>query len=202
MPRTNRQYKRGEPHRDATLFIIACEGAVREKEYFEHLGTYTTRIRVKVLENKDKNSAPKWVLESGAKYAEEIGLTETDQLWFVMDIDRWPEAQLRAVYEACQAGKNWNIALSNPCFEVWLYMHVDDIRNSKSTSCNELKAALPNKIKNGYSKETFIPLIRKAHKQAQALDTDPKHFIPEKMRTKLYLLSAEVFEILGPNSLL
>lgn len=34
----NRGYKRGEPFRDARLFLIACEGAVREKEYFERLG--------------------------------------------------------------------------------------------------------------------------------------------------------------------
>jgi len=114
MPRKNRGYKRGEPHRDATLFVIACEGAVREREYFEHLARYSSHIRVKVLENKDNNSAPKWLLDSAARFAGEIQLINDDQLWFVMDVDRWPDAQLRAIHLACGERSNWFMAVSNP----------------------------------------------------------------------------------------
>jgi hypothetical protein len=200
MPRKDRGYKRGEPHRDATLFIIACEGAVREKEYFEHLGEYTTKIRVRVLENTNGNSAPKWVLDSAARYVDEYKLDDTDQLWFVMDIDRWEDAHIRNIFAACMQNKNWGIALSNPCFEVWLFMHLDDIENSKSNSCNDLKTELPTKIQGGYDRKKFIPMIRKAHERALASDKDPKHFLPNKMRTKLHLLTAEIFKLLGQNS--
>jgi hypothetical protein len=200
MPRKNRGYKRGEPHRDATLFVIACEGAVREKEYFEHLGKYTSRIRVRVLENTHGNSAPKWVMDSAARYEEEIGIRDQDQLWFVIDVDRWPVQQIRSIHEECEKRSNWGIALSNPCFEVWLYLHVDDIRDSKSTTCNELKGELPEKIQGGYNKEKFIPLIRKAHERALELDNNPKHFMPEPMRTKMHLLTIEILNILGANS--
>lgn len=200
MPRKNRGYKRGEPHRDATLFVIACEGAVREREYFEHLGEYSSRIRVKVLENINGNSAPKWVLDSAARYIDETGLNDGDQLWFVMDTDRWPDAQLRAIHKECEKKTSWFIALSNPCFEVWLFLHIDDIQNSTSTNCNELKTELGNKIPGGYNKKTFIPRIRQAHDRSLALDTNPDHFIPEDMRTKMHLLSAEVFKFVGANS--
>jgi hypothetical protein len=41
MNRKNRGYKRGEPFRDAIQFVIACEGAARERQYFEHIATDT-----------------------------------------------------------------------------------------------------------------------------------------------------------------
>lgn len=199
MPRKNRGYKRGEPYRDATLFVIACEGAVREKEYFEHLGEYTSRIRVKVLENTGGNSAPKWVLDSAARYISETGLSAADQLWFVMDVDRWPDDQLRTIHEACEKSSNWFLALSNPCFEVWLYLHIDDIQNSTSQSCKDLKGELPNKIKGGYNKETFVPLIRQAYNRSRALDNNA-HFMPESMRTKMHLLAGAMFTVIGDNA--
>ncbi len=200
MPRKNRGYKRGEPHRDATLFVIACEGVVREREYFEHLAKYSSHIRVKVLENKDNNSAPKWLLDSAARFAGEIQLINDDQLWFVMDVDQWPDAQLRAIHLACEQKSNWFMAVSNPCFEVWLYMHVDDIQNSIANDCRELKAELPYKMKGGYHVVRFIPLIRDAHTRSLALDNNPGHFIPENMRTKMHLITTELLRIVGVNS--
>lgn len=200
MPRKNRAYKRGEPYRDASLFVIACEGAVREKEYFSHLGELTSRIRVKVLDNKDGNSAPRWVLDAAARYVDEFRLEDSDQLWFVMDVDHWPESQLRAIHDECGIRPNWFMALSNPCFEVWLYLHVDDIKNCDAKTCQELKSALAEKVPGGYSKRKFIPLIRDAHNRSEALDQGDTHFVPGSMKTKLYLLTSQIFKIVGSNS--
>ena len=200
MPRKNRGYKRGEPHRDAILFVIACEGAVREREYFEYLGTHSSQIKITVLENKDGNSAPKWVLDSAARHVAEKELKEGDQLWFVMDVDRWPEDQLRAIHEECEKRTNWHMALSNPCFEVWLYMHIDDILNSTSTNARELKNELSSKVKGGYNKKVFIPAIRDAHRRSLALDDNAEHFIPEFMRTKMHFLTTELFKLIGSNA--
>jgi len=200
MPRKNRGYKRGEPFRDSILFVIACEGAVREKQYFQHLAKYSSQIRVKVLENKDNNSAPRWLLDSAARYVEEMPLMKDDQLWFVMDVDRWPDEHLHSINQACENQRSWFLAISNPCFEVWLYMHVDDIANSTSNNCSELKAELPTKIQGGYNVVKFVPLLRQAYNRSLALENNPGHFIPEKMRTKMHLLTAELLKIVGLNS--
>ncbi len=199
MPRKNRGYKRGEPFRDAILFVIACEGAVREKEYFELLATRSSQIKITVLENKGGNSAPKWVLDSAANFVEQKELRDDDQLWFVMDVDLWPADQLRTIHEECEKRNNWHMALSNPCFEVWLYMHFDDIQNSTSTSARELKAEINSKVRGGYNKKVFIPAIREAHRRSLALDA-VNHFMPEFMRTKLHLLTTEIFTIIGNNT--
>lgn len=199
MQRPNRGYKRGEPFRDSALFVIACEGAVREKEYFEHLATLSTRIRIKVLQRDEPTrSAPKWVIDSAARYEDEVGLAQDDQLWIVMDVDRWKEEQLREIALTCKDTKNWYLALSNPCFEVWLYLHVDDIGTSKSTTCQELKEELNGKVKGGYNKAEFIKSIDRAHERALTLDPNPHlHFLPSQMRTKMHLLTTELFKIVG-----
>jgi hypothetical protein len=201
MQRKNRGYKRGEPFRDSTLFVLACEGAVREREYFELLGEKSSRIRFKVLRQDGKHrSAPKWVLDCAAKYSTEIGLLNDDQLWIIMDTDRWPDEQLHGIHSACEGTENWYLALSNPCFEVWLYMHIDEIQTSTSISCGDLKKELASKSKGGYNKHEYVDKIRIAHERAMASDKDPDHFIPSTMSTKIYRLTAEIFRIIGSNS--
>lgn len=202
MQRPNRGYKRGEPFRDATLFVIASEGAVREKEYFEELAKLSSRVRIKVLEREEPTkSAPKWIIDSAAKYKEDVGLAQDDQLWIVIDVDRWKEDQLREISITCRATSNWNLALSNPCFEVWLYLHVEDIRNSTSTRCQELKTELNTKLKGGYNKVEFVRKLKAAHDRSISLDPQPHlHFMPEAMRSKMHLLTTELFKIVGSKS--
>lgn len=127
MSRKNRGYKRGEPHRDARLFVIVCEGNKREKEYFTKLAEGHRRVKVRLLPPTDDDSgksAPKYVIERATAYVEEYGLHEEDQLWLVMDIDGWDENLLRSIGKECEEKSGWNIALSNPCFEVWLHLHL------------------------------------------------------------------------------
>ncbi len=70
--RKNRGYKRpGGQHRDARLFAIVCEGADRERRYFEMLaGNGTRRLKVRVISptEGDKNSAPKWAINTSKVY--------------------------------------------------------------------------------------------------------------------------------------
>ena len=93
-------YKRGEPFRDAQLFVRACEGAKREKDYFEALVEGNQKAIVRLLTpdgDKDGQSAPKWVLDRATAYEEEFGLGAHDQLWLVMDTDRWEAEELRKI---------------------------------------------------------------------------------------------------------
>jgi len=194
MPRKNRPYKRGEPHRDARLFVIACEGK-REKAYFEALVKEALRVKVKVLapvDEEDGKSAPNWVFQRAMAYTEEYGLQEDDQLWLVMDVDRWGEDNLRNIAKECQDRKSWNIALSNPCFELWLILHVASIENVTSSSCQEMKAEMHQKIPGGYKTEYFLEHLETAVQRAQALDSAPGFPLPKEMQTKVYQLILEI----------
>jgi len=48
MPRKNREYKKGAPHRDYRKFIIVAEG-MREDDYFNYFNKLTPRVEVKIV---------------------------------------------------------------------------------------------------------------------------------------------------------
>ena len=41
-----REYKKKAPFRDATLFVIVCEGQKRESDYFDFFDRLSSRIKV------------------------------------------------------------------------------------------------------------------------------------------------------------
>ncbi len=197
MPKQNRIYKRGEPHRDPRFFIIICEGAIREKEYFEFFQKFSQRIKIMVLPPENNASAPNHSLKRAQEYEKAIGLRDNDSLWIVSDVDRWEQRALGKVAKECDRRNNWQLAISNPCFEVWLFMHFQDIRETQGDSPKEFKQALDRLLLGGYKVEVFAPLIEEAIRRAKASDTNPDHFIPNLPGTKLYQLAEQMLEYLG-----
>jgi hypothetical protein len=199
MPRINRGYKRGEPFRDARLFVIACEGAKREKEYFEALAPEHQRVKIQVLapvKEEDGKSAPKWVIDRAAQYVEAYGLAEDDQLWLVMDTDNWEEKDLRSIMLQCQETPSWFIALSNPCFEVWLYFHIEVLPKLPIMNCQAIKNNIHKKVDGGYKVEVFIKEITEAMERASKQDAHPDYDWPDVMGTKVYRLAKAILEFL------
>jgi hypothetical protein len=196
----NREYKKGGPFRDASLFIIACEGAKREANYFKLFNEKSTRIRVVVREGSNSGedpgkSAPNWLLDWAICKVEEFGLGENDSLWFVSDVDRWTQKSLRILNEECKKNKNWYIVLSNPCFEVWLFLHISDISKSTSCTCKELKNEIHKLTRGNTHVETLIKNIDIAVIRAKKADHDPSHYLPSQKITKVYILAEKLIEI-------
>ncbi|MCK5230903.1 MAG: RloB domain-containing protein, partial [Desulfobulbaceae bacterium] len=129
-----------EPHRDARLFIIATEGRKTEKQYFSIFGN--KKCQVHVITNEDNKSAPTYILAQLKEFKKEFQIKEDDELWLMVDVDRWGNKHLAAV--AAQAGHNkFNLAVSNPCFEVWLYLHHGEM-DHQPIEANSMKQRLRN----------------------------------------------------------
>ena len=206
-----RGYKREIPltlDRDYKLFAIACEGSKREPDYFNVFQYISTKIKVDVIEsvvsdeemgNKHENkSAPLWVLDRAITYIKKEGLSDEDDLWFVLDKDRWSEEQLRLIAQYCKDYPNWHIVISNPCFEVWLYFHKKaDISISTSNTCSDFKYEISTLERGGYHPYKFIPSFENAIANAKAGDTDKDHFLPRNKETKVYQLGEALMEIIG-----
>ena len=206
--RKNRGYKRGEPHRDARLFVIACEGSERERRYFEALaGEGSRRLKVRILSPEDnengdsrQRSAPKWVLDRVVKYLNEnaVNVAKGDRVWLVLDTDRWGKT-LHGLSKECET-RGWGLALSNPCFEVWLILHVADIQNVAANSCQEFKREIPVKFQGGYNVQVFTQrnFVVKAIESAAAIDLADGPF-PEDKTTKVYQVVRDLMGMLGGN---
>lgn len=111
--------------RDARLFVIAVEGEREEPWYFDGLVTcgylQTGRIRLVVLPPADGLSAPEHVAARLAAFEAAYALMPADPRWLVVDVDRHHNLQ-SVLNEAHRQG--WQFAVSNPCFEVWLQLHL------------------------------------------------------------------------------
>jgi len=209
-----RGYKRDTPEhlvRDYKLFAIACEGGKREPEYFGLFQSMSAKIKVDIIgdlvseevmtRKHETKSAPMWVLDRAIKYIEREGLSDEDQLWFVIDTDAWKEDQLRELYNHCREKPNWHIVLSNPCFEVWLYFHKKkDISVSASNSCGDFKNEISGFEKGGYHPHKFIPHLHQAIAHAKDADSDKVHFLPKPKETKVYELGAALIEVIGKSA--
>lgn len=189
--------------RDYSLFAIACEGTEREPEYFRPFDGIN-RIKVDIIESKigQRDSAPKKVLERAQSYIDEIGLSEkdNDSLWFVIDVDKWPRSQIEELAGYCNQYKNWNIVISNPCFEIWLLYHkMGTLTNLDCSTASKTKQALHNLEKGGYFYLNYLPLIETAVTNAKNNDTNPKYYLANSKETKVYLLGAALLNRIGKS---
>ena len=191
MPRKNRGYKKGEAYRDARMIVIACEG-MREKEYFKTLIGKSQRLNVEILAPEGEQeglSHPNQVKARAEMFVEKYGLKgEDDSVWLVMDVDRWAKHLLHEIIKTCQNREKWNITISNPCFEVWLYFHIDEIENLNTVICKEIKNLLHQKTITGYNVEVFVKKAFEAAEKARLGDIEQSNDFPNLKTSKIYQL--------------
>jgi hypothetical protein len=181
---------RQHDRRDARLFVIATEGAVTEKKYFEMFGN--SRIKVKVLETgSDNKSAPKYVFDRLNLFKEQFDLDRDDMLWLVLDVDRWnKDGELSQICSEAKQ-KGYHLAVSNPCFEVWLCLHFGDLDPDDKT-CKQFKSSL-GKILGSLNSSTldlspYEPHFVAAVARAKILHPDPQQNWPPTLGTHVYRL--------------
>lgn len=138
------------------LFVIVSEGTNTEKIYFDDLAADKRynhpSVHVETIQASD--SSPRHVLDSLSEYKNGYELGEHDDLWLVIDHDRWKVPMLsRVTQEARQKG--FYVADSNPAFELWLLFH---LRSLDDYTCVELTALEENK-KTGTRTRLELELI-------------------------------------------
>lgn len=205
-----RPLTRKSGYRDAKLIVIACEGNRTEKKYFEDLASSdefrNPRVRVEVLDRISTSSSPSHVLALLDQCKRHYGLhpKDGDQLWLVFDIDRWTTKMVNDVIKQSR-DKRYHVAESNPCFEVWLLMHVKSLSeynekqmralttNSKVKNRNRLETELKTHCGGRYNKSNpdtsiFIKLVNSAVENAKQSDTRPSHRWLNQIGSRVYKL--------------
>lgn len=207
--------ERQEAFRDARLIVIASEGKDTERLYFKALAKEyaNPRVHVLLMERSDaeqNNSSPEHVLKQLSDYKEQYALEADDELWLVIDKDRWTEAMLSRVATECAQDEYMHMALSNPCIELWLLLHFVDAtlltpeeqqkwlenrRNSRRTD-PYLKIRLRQEMgayhEAAYDAQKLIVHVEDAIERAKALDKNPADRWPQTLGTRVYLLAESV----------
>ena len=207
--------ERREAFRDARLIVIASEGKDTERIYFKALAKeYTNpRVHVHILErseNEQNNSSPEHVLKQLNDYKIQYELEADDELWLVVDKDRWTEAMLSRVATECSQEGAMHMALSNPCFELWLLLHMEDAasltteekkqwmenRRKSKNADPYLKVRLRQKMgsyhESDYDAPALIVHVEEAIARAKDLDNNLTDRWPQTLGTRVYLLAESV----------
>ena len=187
--------------RDTRLVIIATEGCCTERQYFEIFGEMNSRVQIIILNTEEGMSAPVHVLSRLKKFKNDYELTQDDFLCLVIDKDRWPDAQLSEV--AAKAHQlHFELAVSNPCFELWLYLHLNDLPpNVARYTCAELdnliKGILGSYNRSNIQKDQFQPFISNAVQRAIRLDLNPNDRWPNQVSTRVYRIVQIINSVFG-----
>lgn len=193
--RKPRPLNRKEEHvRDTSLIIIATEGEKREPLYFEmDVFRNNKKIQVKVISTTNGESSPTDVLSRLHEYASEYQFGEGDQFWLVIDKDRWSNKNLYEIKELCN-DRNYRLALSNPCFELWLLLHFrkeNELPLKGQMNCTDIKKLLNpqlNERDEGNYDATYARWVKHAIKEARCLDKHPGAPFPDCPGTRIYQL--------------
>lgn len=181
--------------RNAMLFVIATEGKETEKQYFENFGS--SKVKIEILPAGDDNkSAPEYVLERLNQFKDKYDINEDDELWLVLDVDRWGDKKLSLICtEATQ--KRYYLAISKPCFEVWLCLHLGDL-DPEDRTCDHfqdrLKSMLQGYRKNNVNFDDYQPHIQDAIQRGKELDKNPSGYWPLEIGTHVYKLVENIVQ--------
>lgn len=208
-------YTRKEASLDSKLIIIAAEGEFTEKIYFEALRKHArnSRVHIKILERDEENrhnSSPEYVLGQLTQYKLENPIEQDDELWLVIDKDKWTAKSIRAVAQRCAQDSSYHLALSNPCFELWLILHIIDaslesdeekvkmLKNRKEKKNadpylkRKLRALLGSYNESNYDADQLVVQIAEAITRAETLDKNKKARWPQGLGTHVYKLAKSI----------
>ncbi len=201
------------------LFILSYEGKVSEKKYFEDFRKsdfFNDSGLIEIISLKrpaDKGSDPISVKELLEQAKQEFRFKESDEFWLIIDRDDWEtihKHNFDSLVEDCNSEKNFFLAMSNPCFEIWLIMHLKSIsefseeeiqlimNNQKvNASKNYIDKILGEIQGRGYNKRPnpniFLPKTRIAINQAKELDIANEDY-PTSLGSHVYKLAEKLLK--------
>ena len=198
----NKVYKKIEQFKNAKKIYIFCEGEKKEIDYFKYFQGFASNIDIIPIPNDNGKSDPT-KLKAQAESSiinKSISLSEElfDEIWFVIDTDRWNEGnkidELKTyVEEKKKFYKGWFVAQSNPSFEIWLYYHFNSEKpkNEEVTASSSFKEFVATKIKGGFDNRSMPLEIQQATSNAEK-NFESENGQPKIYSTDVFILSKEI----------
>ena len=193
------------------MFVLSYEGKVSEKKYFEDFrksDLFNDSGLIEVISLKrptNKGSDPISVKKLLQEAKKEYRFKNTDEFWLIIDRDDWEEIHnhnFDKLVDDCKKENNFFLAMSNPCFEIWLILHLKDINefdeeekrmimaNKRISNSKNYIGTILSEIQGiGYNKrpnpKIFLPFTKTAISRAKALDNENQDY-PKELGTHIY----------------
>ena len=169
---------RRPPHREpGRRVLVVCEGVVTEREYLRGFQRWCRNPLVDV-EIAREHGVPRTVVEVAKRLkhaaerdarSQKDAFLAYDSVWCVIDVDEHPK--LDEALDMARAN-GVEVALSNPCFELWLRLH---FRESPGMRDRKAAQRMTGEFLPGYDKHLSFDALQGGYedavRRAERLDT-------------------------------
>ena len=214
MIQRRKDYVKREPSRDAHKIYLVCEGKGTEPDYFKFFEGLSSNLQVITIPPTDgcdpiklMKRAQEVLLGDNRQYTVEC--EHGDTVWFIIDTDSWEkEGKIMPLRDFCleqngiiwdkfnemRAYPVWNVAQSNPCFEIWLYYHFYDNKPDKEAveGCVSFKEYVHKAIAGGFNYEKDPVRLEAAITNSMANFQSEKNRNLSLYSTEMYLPGREI----------
>ncbi len=214
-------YSKSNPSKNASKIYIICEGRGTEPAYFRFFEGLSSNLELIVIP-PEEGTDPLKLME----LAERTLLSETrlhtidylqkDKVWFAIDTDSWEtegkiaplrafckkiNSQITEKYNEAKPYEAWNVAQSNPCFEVWLYYHhyADKPDKEEVEGCASVKAFVGNQIAGGFDFEMDPVRLQNAIENSEKNYSQQINGNPDWFATEQFLLAKDIMDFVAPQ---
>ncbi len=150
--------------------VVFCEGANSEPDYVKALKQLTHIAKNTALELRihPERSVPLALVRMAVQQKSD---PEVDECWCIFDVE-WPQnhpnlSEAKALAESNEV----NLAISNPCFELWLILHFRDHGAFLETApADRLSRTLDSRSGKSIDAALYMPLRKEAARRAERLD--------------------------------
>lgn len=206
--------------REMHIRYLLCEGASDEPRYFDFFKGLSANLAVITIPAEDGKTDPVKLMKRAEELFDEkngrytLDYFHQDRVWFIIDTDTWEqEGKIDKLRLFC-AEKNrvtvneftetkpydiWNVAQSNPSFEIWQYYHfydsapeIEEVQKSVS-----FKHFAAEKILGGFNYEADPVRLKEAIVNSEA---NFCHDVAGKISpyaTELHILGKEIHGFVG-----
>jgi len=199
-------YNKNEALKDATKYFVIYEGK-KEPRYFEAFNVSFLDEKSAyvhhILEESNGvvGNTPLKLKERAKAFIDNppkslrITPSVDDRFRFVLDVDRHPRDHIEELKTYCEALVDGDLFISNFCFEVWLWSHINDLVEIRSTKSKEMKTELgdakPMNFPQDFMKKD---LIISAIQRCKDADINKSNYFPVEKSSKVYLLIEELMK--------
>ena len=149
----------------------------------------------------NRNSSPAEIVDRLDKYRDKYDIGDGDQLWACFDKDHWAESNhiqnLRQDFLQLCRQKDYFVAMSHPCFELWLLLHFEEPTEGHEVACAKRKTKACRFLASVTTKQIVRHFLLHmqwslpAIERAKTSDVSPDE-IPERPATRVYKILEEL----------